>query len=424
MRKRLLIPWLLVALPLTACGGRGPTADSGVDPAVPMPSEVVVVETENGPVLVDPARSSVLFGRRLAVAGPGARWLYRASPEGDTTLLRTFDGRTGRQMSTARVDGALEVRVASASGRAVALMDPLPPGTEAWTPVPRARTTVVVVDPSGSRQPRVYRLDGNFEPEAFSTDDSRLFMIQYLPPMAPGVYRVTELDLATGTVTPVPGHFTSPSERMPGTRLSQTAGADGRHLYTLYTSEPPSYANRYGTAPTVAQAVSFIHVLNMEEGWAHCAGLPRELWDRPPGSQAIVTSRDGDRLYTVDGQLGLVSVMDLRRLGTVRTQEVELSSRGKGISVAISGDGERLFLASRSGAPVIDVVDTASLDVVKRWPMPRHVVGMSVSGDGKRLHLATRDGISVVDASTGRHLTSFPLPRSGGVTGISATHSA
>ena len=71
------------------------------------------------------------------------------------------------------------------------------PGYDAWTPVPRASTTIVVADPSGGSPASRFRLAGNFEPEAFSTGGDALFLIQYLPALAPTVYRVTELDLRT-----------------------------------------------------------------------------------------------------------------------------------------------------------------------------------------------------------------------------------
>ena len=87
--------------------------------------------------------------------------------------------------------------------------------------MPRSRTSIVVADPTGAPQTRTFDLRGNFEPEAFSTDDRLLFMIQHLPAEAPTVYRVTVLDLKSGRVVPVFGPFKGPSERMPGIRLQQ-----------------------------------------------------------------------------------------------------------------------------------------------------------------------------------------------------------
>ena len=160
------------------------------------------------------------------------------------------DAATGDQVSTTTIRGDLDVRVASDSGNAVALMEPLPDGVDPWTPVPRARTTIVVADPTGARDPRTYHLRGNYEPEAFSIEDSRLFLIQYLPAEAPAVYRVTVLDLADGDVYEVHGRFKTAPERMPGIRLRQVFDRTTSQLYTLYSTEPRDSRRSTATGDT------------------------------------------------------------------------------------------------------------------------------------------------------------------------------
>jgi hypothetical protein len=93
-------------------------------------------------------------------------------------------------MDTQQVRGELDVAAASISGRAIALVEPVP-GTAPGVPVPRAETTIVVADPVGGGEAMRYLLDGNYEPEAFSIDDGDV------PDRSagrdPGVHRVVVL---------------------------------------------------------------------------------------------------------------------------------------------------------------------------------------------------------------------------------------
>ncbi len=111
----------------------------------------------------------------------------------------TLDPATGEPSSTARLHGELAVRVVSADGSRVALMAPPADGQEPWEPVPRSSTAIVVADAAGAEAPQRYRLRGNFEPEAFSSDGGHLFLISYVPPLDPSAYRVASLDLALGS---------------------------------------------------------------------------------------------------------------------------------------------------------------------------------------------------------------------------------
>ena len=167
-----------------------------------MPRETLLLSTQAGPLVVQVPSGSVLFDRPGTVASLGGSWLLSATPSAGSTLLETVDGADAEPASDVRLDGTLDVRVVSESGAAVALMDPLPDGWDPEVPLPRSRTSIVVADPTGAGQPRTYDLRGNYEPEAFSTDDRQLFMIQHLPAEAPTVYRVTVLDLKRGRVLP------------------------------------------------------------------------------------------------------------------------------------------------------------------------------------------------------------------------------
>jgi hypothetical protein len=289
-------------------------------------------------------------------------------------------------------------------------MGPLPDGVDPWTPVPRARTTIVVADPSGARPSRTYHLRGNYEPEAFSVEDSRLFLIQYLPAEAPAVYRVTTLDLADGDVYEVHGRFKTPPERMPGIRLRQVFDRTTSQLYTLYTTEPRDGTQDYGGWSYGGREETFVHVLNLKRGWAYCAGLPRRFWGEPAAAQAIAPSPDGSELYIVDSMRGMVAVMNTQTLQIERMEKVDVSSLG-GVrtSAQVSTDGRTLFVGSAVDGAAVFAIDTATLEVMDRWPMTGDVSGLGLSVDGLRLYVALDDGVAILDSTTGRELTAVPF---------------
>jgi hypothetical protein len=394
---------LVVALSVAALGAVACTHDTQDGSASqPVPPETLLLGTEAGPLVVQVPSGSVLFDRPGTVASLGGSWLLSAAPSAGSTLLSIVDGADAEAASTIRLDGTLDVRVVAESGGAVALMDPLPDGWDAEVPLPRSRTPVVVADPTGATETRTYDLRGNFEPEAFSTDDRQLFMIQHLPAEAPTVYRVTVLNLRTGRVVPVFGPFKGPAERMPGIRLQQVLSPNADQLYTLYSSARPGYAPHHAPVSNGA-TVSFVHVLSLQDGWAHCVGLPEELWDRPASEQAMATSPNGRLLYIADPTLGLVTVMDTASL-EIRTYPIDLSVSGvRRTSAVVSGDGSALFVATAGERGGVTRIDTDTFQVVRTWATD-DVSGLGLSADGERLYVAFDDRVEVMDARTGSEL--------------------
>ena len=396
--RNLMVALSVAALAVAACTQGAP--DDAANR--PVPRETLLLSTEAGPLVVQIPSGSVLFDRPGTVASLGGSWLLSATPSAGSTLLETVDGADAAPASDVRLDGTLDVRVVSESGAAAALMDPLPDGWDPEVPLPRSRTPIVVADPTGAGQPRTYDLRGNFEPEAFSTDDRQLFMIQHLPAEAPTVYRVTVLDLKRGRVHPVFGPYKAPPERMPGIRLQQIISPNADQLYTLYSSARPGYAPHH--APVANDAtVSFVHVLSLQDGWAHCVGLPKELWDRPAGEQAMATSPNGRLLYIVDATLGLVTVMDTASL-EIRTAPIDLALPGvRHTSAVVSADGSALFVATAGEHSGVTRIDTDTFEVVRTWETD-DVSGLGLSADGERLYVAFDDRVEVMDATTGSDL--------------------
>jgi hypothetical protein len=408
MRLKLVIV-MAVVFAAAACTGGAPPSSNGNASDGSVPPETLLLGTDSGPLAIRVPAGSVVFDRAGAVASPDGSLVFAASSRGRSTVLQTIEGTTGEVVSTTRIPGDLDVRVVSGSGRGVALMAPLPDGWDPSTPIPRSHTTIVVADPTGALGPRSYELSGNFEPEAFSTKDKRLFMIQHLPAETPTVYRVTVLDLVRGRVKPVFGPFKSPPERMPGTRLQQVFAPDGGTLYTLYTSSRPGYAPHGAPVPSDA-SVSFVHVLSLSEGWAHCVGLARELWNQPASAQAMAASSDGTRLYIVDSVRGLVSVMDTETLAILRLETIDFGhSVVAETSAKLSADDATLFVGIGGERSDLYAIDTTTFDVRHRWPVSGDLSGLGLSVDGLRVYLALGDHLDVVDPTSGAKLLAVPF---------------
>ena len=119
----------------------------------------------------------------------------------------------------------------------------------------------------------------------------------------------------------------------------------------------------------------------------------------------MAASPDGKSLYVVDSILGLVAVMDTATLEILRTEDVQLGSLG-GVrtSAQVSADGDTLFVGSVGDGSAVYAIDTATLDVVHRWPLDGIVSGLGLSGDGLRLYVALGDRVAVLDPVTGEEL--------------------
>lgn len=415
--RRIAVVVSALTLFAAACGGEPTPRMERERTTSALPNETLLLDTAGGPLAVQAPAGSVLSAFPSAVPGPDGSLVYSARVEDGTTVLDSLVGATGELASTAEIRGEYRLGVVSGSGRAAALTEPLPKGWDPWTPVPRASTEIVVADPGGDGEFARFTLQGNFEPEAFSVDDRTLFLLQHLPALRPEAYRVTLLDLASGKMRPAFGPFKSPSERMPGIRLQQLWGPNGDQLYTLYSSAKPGYAPHQ--APTSSDAaVSFVHVLDLDEGWAHCVGLPEAMWDRPAALQALAASPDGSRLFVVDAGIGMVAVMDTETL-QVRAGEVELATSDvRRTTVRTSADGRTLFAATSGASSQIAVIDVATFEVVDRWPVTGSVSTLGLSADGERVYAAVGDGIAVLDASTGRPLGDVPLEQPSDVTSV------
>ena len=395
MHTRRLLP--LLVLILASC-----TIEGGRAPSRP-PESAVLLGSSMGVTSLDPRNGRVLFdGEGVPTLGEWST-VFSTTYSAGSTILEARQSATGDVVSSVPIHGALSVRVASQDGSRVALMRPLPAGATPWVPEPRASTLVVVADLTGRSEPMRFQLKGNFEPEAFSTDATKLYLISYVPPRAPVAYRVTQLDLASGKVSPVTAGK-GVAETMTGTRLEQLAPPGGTFLFTLYTTQPAGYAEvRAGEGRPVA----FVHTLNLDEGWAHCIGLPKELWGGDPADQAMSVSPDGGSLYVVDTARDVIAVVsvDLDTWGEMRTETFDFGPADAGeTQAAVAPDGT-LFVTRDS--EVVEI-STATFERVGQWTTEDSVLAMGFGED--ELFLLEPGSIEVVDHLTDRRVRAIASP--------------
>jgi hypothetical protein len=368
VRRRLALALLLLVASACADG-----AASEVRVAAPEPGPLHLT-TADGLAAVDPDTGQVDFQQPGAVSSPDGSVVARAITMSDggrrDTRISWLDSATGDLLHTTRMAGSASIRVVAPDGRVALGPADVPAGPLPY-PVPRSVTRLVVADGEEGGL-RTYHVEGNVEPEAFSADGSGLFVLSYSPPLNPTQYQVDRLDLDTGELGGVYGpDGDQRQERMAATARTQAWAPDGEVVYTLYTTYSAA------GAPT-----SFVHVLNVAEGWAYCLGLPE-----PVGSDsaaAITVSPDSSRLWTADAT-GRAAVVDTDDLAVLRSGSYE-SAGYYGLSA--TSDGERLYLGSDDR---ITVLDGSTLQPETTWETSRMIIALRLPEGSDRL-VAVTDG--------------------------------
>jgi DNA-binding beta-propeller fold protein YncE len=234
-------------------------------------------------------------------------------------------------------------------------------------------------------------LEGNYEPEAFSTDGDSMFIIKYIPAAKPTMYQVRRLDLTNGKVLPVYTPHEELQESMGGTARIQTASADGTRLYTLYTVGGPN-ASRY----------AFIHVLSLDEEWAHCIDLPSGFAEYSDET-ALAVSPDDKTLYVVNRHSGMLAAIDTMTMQVVRE---ERSSFPEGATHLVAGS-DALYVATGYSVTALDL---ETLDDLDTWQMHEEVTGLQVSEDAAELYVGLSETIERLDVGTGKTLEEIDPP--------------
>lgn len=260
----------------------------------------------------------------LLVAGACSTDRQTSPTSGGTQALAAGGGGGTTVSDVLRgIDGEQVVR--SFSGRSIAYV----PGSEAGLyEASGRRWTEIVIEQPEEAASETFRLKGDFEPEAFSTDESKLFMIEHLSDTR---YRVRMLKLHTGKVAPI-GRLTKfAPDSMRGVGRVQVYAPTGDALYTLYTRQLPNTAHRsLGSYHNHGQVHAFVHVLSLEGAWAHCVDLKMPFGMDPDAINDIAVSKDGTFVYATDGaQVAVIDAHDLKVLEMVPAASIAEVAKGE-----------------------------------------------------------------------------------------------
>jgi len=286
MTRRVIPYALAIGLAIVAGCGSRPGATAAPPTSRPVPAgPLLLAQFHRGvgaiaagstdPVWTDPAAVAALDGSAVfSVRNPAA---------GGQDLVR-LDPETGEITSTWPVKApTLSISAVSPKGQWVALTDRAP-GYGASQG--RRATTLVVFDTTSGIQTHSFTLTGDLQPEAFSVDGNSVFALDYHGDH----YRVQTIDLPTGGQWDTGGRDkTVEREDMHGTSVRGVLNADHTLLATLYRN------------PGDAKQPAFVHILDLQNGWAYCADLPPPFGTGPVGSDRIDLTPADTVIVTADG---------------------------------------------------------------------------------------------------------------------------
>jgi len=376
------------------------------------PDPVLVSDGSGRLSLINVNTGEPAYTVTAAVRAPAGTKIVRAQEEGETTEIEVLNPDSGEVVTSTRVDGRLEIRAVSPFGGAVALMTPRPKTADLYVPEPRDETTINVVWSDG-REPRTYTLEGNFEPETFSTDEETLFLLEFFPPSAPDRYFVRQLDLASGETSSVEtpdqelGIELNPEMR--GHARAQAMAPDGSYLFSLYTIEKGETPVHDPDDPDTDRW-AFVHTLNLDEKWSHCIFLPLPFGTKSESALSLGMSGDGKHLFVIDAATESVARIDARELEVERVEHIRGLSSNQARPVAVGpeivyiGMGDSVLEMGRDtlipNAAFVVSTDMGSLEV--------H--GLELAPDSRTLRVAHGSSISVLDMPSERVIATLSTP--------------
>ncbi|HZD24532.1 MAG TPA: hypothetical protein VE569_14200 [Acidimicrobiia bacterium] len=379
------------------------------------PAPVLVSDGAGRISLLDIKTGEAAYTVTDAVKTPDGSKIVRAGTEGEATEVEVLNPKSGEVVTSTRVEGTLEIRAVSPFGGVVALMTRRPESAGLYVPEAREQTSIKVVWSDG-RPPRDYELEGNFEPETFSTDENTLFLLEFEPPSDPDRYYVRQLDLATGEVTAVDtpdqqlGIELNPEMR--GHARAQAMSPDGTYLFSLYTigegEDPVHDPDDPGT-----DRWAFVHTLNLKEKWSHCIFLPVPFGTKLESAMSLGISGDGKALFVIDASTESVARLDARELRVDTVEQIpglyspEARPVAVGPEVIYIGMGDSVLEMGRDtlipNAAFIVTTPTANL----------RVHGLELAPDGRTLRIAHGSSISVLDMPSERVIATLTSPDGG-----------
>ncbi|GAA4587786.1 hypothetical protein BJY16_008337 [Actinoplanes octamycinicus] len=389
--------FLLLAGTSIALGAAG-CRDTATPPAAATAPDVLIAETGQGLVRLTP-QGVQAYGPASVLSNGGTR--LAVVREKVLSQIVTGTGETTR--TAALPDGWLP-RAVSPDGRACALSRT----PASVVPRGRERTPLLVVVDGRQRE---FDLPGVIEPDAFSSDASALFVLDWQPAGNPDHYRVRVLDLATGRMEPL---NTRAKTAVPAGAEEQMRGEGrqavpaGNLLLTLYTHQPGHQHTRDLLSGRPGNAHAFVHVLHLTDRWAYCLDLPHPFGEGPPAAHALAADAEG--LVVLDSTSGQLAYADLETLTIQRTGPARVPA---GTAAALALTADRRVLAGAKDQ--VSVLDRGSGTVTGGWHVPDPLLGIGLSRDGSRVYAGTTGAVHWLDARTGEALGRVPVD---GLTGL------
>jgi hypothetical protein len=395
-RRHCLATLTVGALAATACGAKpavvpvptrsAPTTATPLGSAPPLASPGVVVHLQSSAGITTIGVHGGQWSVPGAVATPDWTTIFTV----DSGRLRTLDGATGAERASQPVAADLRAVVSSADGQLVALTDSPSRLGQGVMPAGRARSVVVVApaDPAGGPM-RTITVDANVLPEGFSSDHTRLFVIEFLPATHPDRYRVRSLDIATGELGPVYTYDKNiDTEEMQGlsrTQVYSPSGSYGAMLYTLY-----SRADGGG-------GYDDVHALSLDGGVVHCTDLPASF-RTGPGTGAIAVSPDGQRIYvaTADGDVAEIDASGSSPQPFPIIHTTHITPGGTTPTVALTADNQTVLVAL--GTQLVSL-SSADLHSIATVTVDQPLYALAAQPDGP-LYAATATALESIEPTT------------------------
>ncbi len=325
--------WSAAAGVLAACDAKTAPPQAKVDGVLALALHkegLGVLDTATGAWKVPPAPAAV---------GPELTRL--AAVQGEQLAIWSLP--VMRQAAASTLPGTWTPRAVSGSDQ-VALVEG-PSGEGIYRPASRVMTKIRI---AGSGKD--FSLPGNFEPEAFSPDGGRLYLLDYIPPRQPELYRVRVLDLATGAVHPLNTKDKQPvppgsEETMRGSGRKAVYDPVNGVLFTLYTHQQGHQhtGELLGVRPGSPDVHAFIHALHLDFGWAVCIDLPKPFGESAPEGHTLALAPDSSLLYAVSAAHGTVARINPESLNVL---SVKTFAPLTGEASAAATAGGRIYVAA------------------------------------------------------------------------------
>jgi hypothetical protein len=308
--------------------------------------------------------------------------VFGTTGAGGRTTVRAFEPQSGTAHDLETLDGSRRVRVANHDGSLV-LLGPAAAGPDSGYPVGRTTTTLTIV-PTDGRPSRAVTVAANIEPEAFSADDTNVFVLQYLPSDAPVGYQVRRLDLSTGELHNIRTDDSDLDKPMAGRARTQVLSPDGTRLYTLYVVGAPSAAE---------PGYAFVHVLDLVDKEAFCVDLPVPFGTDDSTAYGIAITQDGANVYAVDGRHGAIARLDTHALTVAATSPVP-PLPGAATLAAVDPDGDLLVAAG----PELRSLDANTYATKSNYNLDASIAAIVTTRFDRNVYVAVNDVIHVFNS--------------------------